>query len=67
MESQVLDQLQTTLAAQGSGAALDKLCAELQARKEYAALFYTLLMKKRVELGVAHRHRLQPGPAPRDA
>jgi hypothetical protein len=52
MEAQVLDQLQTTLTAQGSSAALDKLSEELKARKEYAALFYTLLMKKRVELGV---------------
>ena len=52
MESQVLDQLQSTLAAKGPQAAIDKLCEELKSRKEYAALFYTLLMKKRVELGV---------------
>jgi hypothetical protein len=53
MESQHLDALQSTLAAKGPVAALDQLCDDLKARKEYAALFYTLLMKKRHELGVS--------------
>lgn len=53
MESEVLDRLQTTLSANGTQAALDKLCEELKSRREYAALFYTLLMKKRLELGVS--------------
>jgi hypothetical protein len=53
MESQVLDQLQQKLEGQGPAAAIEQLCGELKARKEYAALFYTLLMKKRHELGVA--------------
>ncbi len=37
----------------GPAAAVDKLASELKASKDYAALFYTLLMKKRVELGVS--------------
>ncbi|MBI3823204.1 MAG: hypothetical protein HY289_11075 [Planctomycetes bacterium] len=37
----------------GPAAALDKLAAELKSRKDYAGLFYTLLMKKRFELGVS--------------
>src|SRR5438128_1225509 len=47
MEPQLLDGLEKTLQAHGPGAAIDQLCDDLKARKEYAALFYTLLMKKR--------------------
>jgi hypothetical protein len=53
METQVLEELQSKLTTGGPGAAIDRLCDELKARKEYAALFYTLLMKKRLELGVS--------------
>lgn len=53
MEAQVLEKLQTELKTSGPDAAIDRLCEELKARKEYAALFYTLLMKKRLELGVS--------------
>jgi len=53
MDSQLFDDLQKTLSTAGPVAAIDKLCADLKSRKEYAGLFYTLLMKKRHELGVS--------------
>jgi hypothetical protein len=53
MDTQLLDALQSAVQTQGPAAAIDKLCDDLKARKEYAALFYTLLMKKRHELGVS--------------
>jgi hypothetical protein len=52
MESAVFDELQQTLGKQGAHAAIDRLCAALQERKEYDRLFYALLLKKRHELGV---------------
>ena len=53
MDAKVFDQLEQTLKTAGPTAAIDKLCAELKASKEYQSLFYALLMKKRVELGVS--------------
>ena len=53
MDSQLFENLQTTLQAKGPVAAIDQLCDDLKARKEYAGLFYALLMKKRHELGVS--------------
>lgn len=53
MESTLLDQLEQTFKIQGAAATLDKLAADLKAKKDYAGLFYALLMKKRVELGVS--------------
>lgn len=53
MDSQLLDTLQETFASKGPASAIDKLCEELKAKKEYAALFYTLLMKTRHELGAS--------------
>ncbi len=53
MDSQLFDTLQATLQSKGPIAAIDELCADLKARKEYAGLFYTLLMKKRHELGAS--------------
>jgi len=41
------------LAEHGPAAAIDRLCTELRANKDYANLFYALLMKKRHELGVS--------------
>ena len=41
------------LQSQGPDAALDRLCAELKQTKDYQSLFYTLLMKKRHELGAS--------------
>jgi hypothetical protein len=47
------DRLRETLAAAGPRAAADQLCDDLRAAGDYHALFYALLMKKRVELGVS--------------
>src|ERR1700680_2576704 len=47
------DDLQETLSTRGPAAAIDRLCADLRERKDYANLFYALLMKKRHELGVS--------------
>jgi hypothetical protein len=52
MEPHVFAELETTLTTQGPVAAIDRLCTELRANKDYTALFYALLMKKRHELGV---------------
>lgn len=47
------ERLQSTLAARGPVAAIDELVAELRATEDFQGLFYALLMKKRVELGVS--------------
>src|SRR5438270_14062547 len=47
------DELEKTLASQGPAVAIDRRCADLRERKDYASLFYALLMKKRHELGVS--------------
>src|SRR6185312_10061841 len=47
------ERLQVTLAARGAAAAVDELVEELRAAEDYQGLFYALLMKKRVELGVS--------------
>ena len=53
MSSVNLDELQQTLDSQGPAAAIDRLVNELRERRDYAGLFYALLMKKRFELGVS--------------
>lgn len=53
MDSALLDELQQTLQEKGPQQAIDALCAKLREKKEYSALFYALLMKKRHELGVS--------------
>lgn len=53
MDAQLFDQLEQTFKQAGPTAAIDKLCDELKAAKDYQALFYALLMKKRFELGVS--------------
>jgi hypothetical protein len=45
--------LQKTLAEKGPQVAVDQLCADLRELGDFNALFYALLMKKRVELGVS--------------
>jgi hypothetical protein len=45
--------LQGTLVDKGPVAAVDQLCADLRELEDFNALFYALLMKKRVELGVS--------------
>jgi hypothetical protein len=47
------ERLQTTLTARGAAAAVDELIAELRKAEDFQGLFYALLMKKRVELGVS--------------
>ena len=53
MDATLFEQLEQTVNTAGPIAAIDKLAGELKARKDYAGLFYTLLMKKRYELGVS--------------
>jgi hypothetical protein len=53
MDTDLCDQLEQTVKTAGPAAAIDKLCDELKARKDYGPLFYALLMKKRFELGVS--------------
>lgn len=49
----ICSELQKILAAAGPVAAMDRLIADLRARKEYGPLFYALLMKSRHTLGVS--------------
>ncbi|MFO0967948.1 MAG: hypothetical protein U0793_20505 [Gemmataceae bacterium] len=53
MDSALLEDLQASLKTAGPAAAIDRLCQSLRDKKDYAALFYALLMKKRLELGVS--------------
>jgi hypothetical protein len=52
-DPKLLDDLQQTLQNAGADAAIDRLCTELKARQDFHGVFYTLLMKKRHELGVS--------------
>src|SRR5262249_52508120 len=47
------DGLRKTLTEKGPAAAVDRLCADLREIGDFNALFYAMLMKKRVELGVS--------------
>lgn len=49
----LFENLRRTLAEQGPDAAIADLCATLRERKDYASLFYALLLKRRHELGVS--------------
>ncbi len=49
----LLDQLRATLQASGTAAAVDKLIQHLRVSEDYQSLFYALLLKKRVELGLS--------------
>src|SRR4051794_30009839 len=60
MNANLFDQLETTLATQGAGAAIDRLCLALRDAKDYNSLFYALLMRKRHDLGV---NPVPTGPA----
>ena len=53
MDAALFDQLQQTIDTAGPLVAIDKLAEELKTRKDFAGLFYTMLMKKRFELGVS--------------
>jgi hypothetical protein len=52
IDAAAFERLQSTLAAHGAAAAVDELIAELRKAEDFQGLFYALLMKKRVELGV---------------
>src|SRR5207302_1594097 len=52
METADYDELEKALKHQGPEAAIDLLCRALRDKKDYGALFYALLLKKRYELGV---------------
>jgi hypothetical protein len=60
MEPALFDELQRTLDAEGPAAAIDRLCQRLREKKDYASLFYALLMEKRQQLGVTP---IPTGPA----
>jgi hypothetical protein len=51
MDQALFDDLQHTLQGAGATAAIDRLCAALRDRKDYAGLFYALLLRKRHQLG----------------
>jgi hypothetical protein len=53
MNPAVFDELKQCLADRGADAAIDRLCTALREEKDYPALFYALLLKKRHELGVS--------------
>jgi len=58
--SDSFDDLEQILATKGTSAAVELLCQDLKERKDFTALFYALLMKKRLDLGVSP---IPTGPA----
>jgi hypothetical protein len=48
----IFEELETALANGGAGPLLDRLTAELRARKDYHGLFYAMILAKRIELGL---------------
>jgi hypothetical protein len=53
MDSAIFDDLKSTLGKEGPAAVIDRLAEVLREKKDYASLFYALLLKKRFELGVS--------------
>ncbi|MSR53569.1 MAG: hypothetical protein EXS09_09820 [Gemmataceae bacterium] len=53
LSSETYDRLKKAVAEQGPSAAVEQLCSDLRELGDLSALFYALLMKKRVELGVS--------------
>jgi len=53
LDAAIFDDLKSALADQGPSVAIDRLCQVLREQKDYASLFYALLLKKRHELGVS--------------
>jgi hypothetical protein len=53
IDSAAFDRLRVALESAGPAAAVDRLVADLRTRGDYPNLFYALLLKKRVELGVS--------------
>lgn len=50
---EIYDQLAKVLADEGPAAAAERLCAELRAAGDFQNLFYALLLRERVRLGVS--------------
>ncbi|QVL34456.1 hypothetical protein KIH39_11270 [Telmatocola sphagniphila] len=53
LEPHDFEKLQEVLKSEGPLSAADWLCAKLESNQDYPALFYALLMKKRIELGIS--------------
>ncbi len=53
LDPAAFDRIRTALASNGPAAAADKLIDELRTAEDFQNLFYALLLKKRVELGVS--------------
>jgi hypothetical protein len=53
LDSAAFERITATLTSRGAAAAIDDLIAELRNAEDFQGLFYALLMKKRVELGVS--------------
>jgi hypothetical protein len=53
MNAALFDELERTLATEGAEPAIDRLCSRLRDDKDYASLFYALLLKERHALGVS--------------
>jgi len=53
MDPVIFDSLDRTLTAEGPDTAIDRMCTTLKETKDYHALFYALLLRKRHELGVS--------------
>ena len=51
-ETSLFDQLDTVVQESGAIPAIERLCDELRSTHDYQNLFYAILMRKRVELGV---------------
>jgi hypothetical protein len=67
MNTGTFDQLEAAFKHQGADAAIERLCATLREEKDYAALFYALLLKKRHELGVSPLPSEPAGALPESA
>src|SRR6266496_1378497 len=53
MDRAAFEDLEKILTDRGSSAAIARLCEILREQKDYASLFYALLLNKRYELGVS--------------
>jgi hypothetical protein len=60
MDSALFDELQRTIDREGANAASNQLCERLRQQKDYASLFYALLLRKRQQMGVSP---IPTGPA----
>jgi hypothetical protein len=53
LPTELYERVKQSLEANGPAAAIEKLCAELREVGDFQSLFYAMLLKKRVELGVS--------------